>query len=1266
MTQTNKLKQLTAHALTVLMLMGTICMGLTASGIGASYADDSGGDAATKSIVYNADGKGAAISAAMIDNTSHIRFGTRLPSSSSTRQYAGGPANWRVLDSDADNTGEAGAIFMVSENSWFSAGDNPNSCYGGYVYWNTEDQTEPTTYQGSALQTWHTGFFNEVLSGVERSSVRAITKKESDDSPILFDAETNPNLTVGGSALNGDRVFPLSAEEAKAYLSPDTEWNNDVNLKDGAGRSYWLRSKVLTSFDSQPRAAVINEFGNGSSQPATKDSGFSTVRPALNIELGNVLFAAVYNTMTDTNYKGTIGKAAVADGTLGEVSGTDVTNWKLTLKDDSRKIKVDEAIENADGSISVTYSEATAEDDSDYVSAVIIDDEGAVTYYGRMAKNSAEGTVSIDGNLLQDYDTLYLFSEEYNDYDMSDYASELVKAYEKIPTPPKSIIYNSDGLGTEIAAVMKNGTSHVRFGTRNLNKAREYVGGPANWLVLDAKADNTGNAGAMFLLSDKVWGKGSPSYDSMVRFNDTNDGASSTRINYQGSDLQRWHQNFYNDNFSDIEKAAIPSISKTESDEESSWINMHDNETGTQNYAVGSVLSNDCVFPLSAQEAVKYFNLKDMDYGNTEALDASGYPYWLRNKVLRVDGKGNSINWVAAVSGKYVNRSTVNGDGYARPALNVKLDNVLFAAVYNTDGDSDYGTIGKAAGDVGSMIAVSDTEATDWKLTFKDSDRKITVNGAVRNDDGSVTVGWSDATADDDNDYVSAVVFDSENTMTYYGRLTQKSASGSATIAADVIGENDTLYLFSEEYNSYDRSDYASDLVKADIKKRAEKPVAKTGLTENGSAQIGVEAGTGYTLATSSEGCSIDSNGNAAATAKGTYIVTATLADGYIWNDASTAPLTLEFAIAEKSSGGGGGDGAATDPVQKVVDEINALPTPVTEANKAAVEQARKDYDALTDEQKKDSRLTDEIMKKLTDAEKAIAAAGDQKAADVAAKLIEAIPDKITESDVDAVKKAQEAYDKLTDAQKALVSEADKTKLENAVKEIRVYQMGEDGTALGSGASWEAAEKAILGMTSDADPAGSKLMPLKVKSIKQTSKSVKVQYTKPTGAVKYVIYGNKCGKKNKMKRLKTTTKASINFKKIAGKKVKKGTSYKFIVIALDKDNNVVSTSKVVHAVTKGSKKGNPTKLTVKSPKSLKKTLAAGKSFTIKSKVSKKKGTKIYLHVAKSYKGLRYESSNPAVAKVSKSGKVTAVSAGTAKIIVYTQNGINKTINVTVK
>ena len=371
-----------------------------------------------------------------------------------------------------------------------------------------------------------------------------------------------------------------------------------------------------------------------------------------------------------------------------------------------------------------------------------------------------------------------------------------------------------------------------------------------------------------------------------------------------------------------------------------------------------------------------------------------------------------------------------------------------------------------------------------------------------------------------------------------------------------------------------------------------------------------------------------------------------------------TDDTTYTYTYAAKENNTGGGGGAFTDTVKAVIDKINALPADPSVSDADAVKAANDAYNALTADQKKDERLTSEVLSKLNDAV-------DTVAAKTVESTIASLPETITADNAKDVAAAKAAYDALTDAQKAKVSADSLCKLETAVKAARAYQTGEDGTALGRGASFEMAEAAILGMTSDADPAGSKLMPLKVKSVKQTKKSVKVQWSKPTGAVKYVIYGNKCGTKNKMKRLKTTTKASINFKKIAGKKVKKGTSYKFIVVALDKDNNVVSTSKVAHAVTKGSKKGNPTKLTVKSPKSLKKTLTVGKSFTIKCKISKKKGTKVYLHVAKNYKGLRYESSNTKVATVTKTGKVKAISAGTAKICVYAQNGVNKLVNIAV-
>ncbi|MDO4860062.1 MAG: hypothetical protein Q4A48_03465, partial [Bacillota bacterium] len=104
--------------------------------------------------------------------------------------------------------------------------------------------------------------------------------------------------------------------------------------------------------------------------------------------------------------------------------------------------------------------------------------------------------------------------------------------------------------------------------------------------------------------------------------------------------------------------------------------------------------------------------------------------------------------------------------------------------------------------------------------------------------------------------------------------------------------------------------------------------------------------------------------------------------------------------------------------------------------------------------------------------------------------------------------------------------------------------------ALEGGASAAAADAAITSMKNDKDPAGTVFSKLRLRSTKQTKNSVKIVWNKVSGAKKYVIYGNKCGIKNKMKKITTVTGSSKVFKKIAGKKVKKGTYYKFMVVAL--------------------------------------------------------------------------------------------------------------------
>ena len=223
---------------------------------------------------------------------------------------------------------------------------------------------------------------------------------------------------------------------------------------------------------------------------------------------------------------------------------------------------------------------------------------------------------------------------------------------------------------------------------------------------------------------------------------------------------------------------------------------------------------------------------------------------------------------------------------------------------------------------------------------------------------------------------------------------------------------------------------------------------------------------------------------------------------------------------------------------------------------------------------------------------------------------------------------------------------------------------GSDGTPVGPGASEAAADKAISGANSDADPKGSVYSKLKLKSSKQAKNAITLAWTKQSGAAKYVVYGNKCGKNNKFKKLGTYTGKSKKVTKVAGKKLKKGTYYKFIVVALDKNNMVVSTSKVIHVATKGGKVTNPKKVAVKKGKKKvsKVTVKKGKTVKVKNSVTKA-SKKLKL---KKHRAVKYETSNKAIATVSSKGKIKGVKKGTAYVYAYAQNGVAKKIKVTVK
>lgn len=191
---------------------------------------------------------------------------------------------------------------------------------------------------------------------------------------------------------------------------------------------------------------------------------------------------------------------------------------------------------------------------------------------------------------------------------------------------------------------------------------------------------------------------------------------------------------------------------------------------------------------------------------------------------------------------------------------------------------------------------------------------------------------------------------------------------------------------------------------------------------------------------------------------------------------------------------------------------------------------------------------------------------------------------------------------------------------------------------------------------------------LKLRSTKQSINSITLTWNRVKGADGYMIYGNLCnsnGKVYKYQKLRTVTNGET--RSWTHTELKKGTYYKYVVKAYKLINGkrvVTDTSVSIHAVTKGGKYGVAKGVSV--------TKIGNRKNTLNISLSQGKSTQITAKEVRQDKPIRhhrnlcYASSNAKVATVTPSGKITATSKGTCKIWVYAQNGVYKTITVSVK
>ena len=315
------------------------------------------------------------------------------------------PIKWRVLDADKANDGTTSGMFLLSEYLLASG-----------VYFNS-DSSKGNVYQGSDAQTWCSTFATNIsnFSTAEQGAMLGVAKTDSAESNLYSMSWDESSLTA-----DGDKLFFLSVRELADYVG---NYNTALGLlatdtAQSAG-GWWLRSPYAYNTDF---AGAVYDYG------LVYDFHVHIVwaaRPAFNLNLNSVLFTSA----------AVGGKSASGmDSGLTAVEDYDGSEWKLTLLDSGRTFNAaTTAYDDTAKIVTVAYSGAVT-GTNEYISALVKDSTGEVTYYGRLknvsADTDASGIVELDiSGKLNDGDTLYIFNEQYNGEKKTDYASELVPVH---------------------------------------------------------------------------------------------------------------------------------------------------------------------------------------------------------------------------------------------------------------------------------------------------------------------------------------------------------------------------------------------------------------------------------------------------------------------------------------------------------------------------------------------------------------------------------------------------------------------------------------------------------------------------------------------------------------------------------------------------------------------------------------------------------------------------------------------------------------------
>ncbi len=325
-----------------------------------------------------------------------------------------------------------GHNYMKNQNNKYADKSAANGDDAAAITWRImEEETDSITVMSDKLLGYR-AYHNDWMSGHQKWSGSDIANYLNDDFiEESFDSRESDIIgkygEIGdineGIDLDQQIVLPSVDEvnnggwfnnndDQKAYYADTVNGYTAVSEAD----DWWLRSPGSSSFD----AAYVASDGLVNPNGAYVDGDYG-IRPAFRLNLESVLFAS-------DAVGGKSGSPGSSGVTVG--SGLDATTVatdavKLTVIDNTvaaPEITLDED-ENENNKLKFTYTGATS--GGQYISAVLVDEDGEVVYYGKLAdcENNASGDFELSfTNVNAGTYTLKIFYEEcHGDYE-TDYA----------------------------------------------------------------------------------------------------------------------------------------------------------------------------------------------------------------------------------------------------------------------------------------------------------------------------------------------------------------------------------------------------------------------------------------------------------------------------------------------------------------------------------------------------------------------------------------------------------------------------------------------------------------------------------------------------------------------------------------------------------------------------------------------------------------------------------------------------------------------------